>query len=51
MRDFTPDAVRQILTTDVPATYSLVGARDAPVAAGPAVADAYPVHVEIAERA
>lgn len=34
VRDFTPEAIRAILTADVPATYTFQGARDAAVADG-----------------
>ena len=35
VRDFVPDAIRKILTADIPATYSFAGARDADAADGP----------------
>jgi dienelactone hydrolase len=34
VRDFTPEAIRAILTGDAPATYTFAGARDAEAAAG-----------------
>ena len=35
VRDFTPPAIREILTADIPASYTFVGARDADAADGP----------------
>lgn len=32
VRDFVPESIRAVLTADVPATYSFIGARDVPVA-------------------
>ncbi len=34
VRDFVPDAIRKILTADIPATYSFAGARDPDAAGG-----------------
>jgi dienelactone hydrolase len=34
VRDFTPEAIRAILTADVPASYTIAGARDAEAAEG-----------------
>ncbi len=35
VRDYTPDAIKALLTADVPATFSIAAARDVPAADGP----------------